>query len=146
MELIAIARDGGPGESVPHLPPPALEALASTAKLYRDAGFEPPWVSYVAVEDESCVGICAFKSAPHNNRVEIAYFTFPGHEGKGIATRMAKSLIEIALSVAPRLLVTAQTLAGENASTAVLRKLGFQMARELDDPEDGKLWDWHLGA
>ena len=48
--------------------------------------------------------------------------------------------------MAPRLLVTAQTLAGENASTAVLRKLGFEVARELDDAEDGELWDWHLGA
>jgi len=28
----------------------------------------------------------------------------------------------------------------------VVSELGFEVACELDDREDGKLWDWYLGA
>lgn len=44
------------------------------------------------------VGACAFKSATTEIGVEIAYFTFPEFECKGIATQMARELVAIAES------------------------------------------------
>jgi RimJ/RimL family protein N-acetyltransferase len=113
--------------------------MKSTAELYANVGYVPPWIGYLAIEGNKCVGTCAFKYPPHENRVEIAYFTFPGHEGRSIATRMAKALIEIAYEAASKLTITAQTLPEESASTTVLKKLGFQLVAELDHPEDGKI-------
>ena len=56
--------------------------MSSTAELYASVGYVPPWIGYLAFEENMCVGTCAFKSPPENRRVEIAYFTFPGHEGQ----------------------------------------------------------------
>lgn len=43
------------------------------------------------------VGTCGFKSSPDQGRVEIAYFTFPDFEGRGLATAMAGELLAIAI-------------------------------------------------
>jgi len=118
--------------------------MSSTAELYMSAGYVPPWTGYLAIEKDQCVGTCAFKSPPQDNCVEIAYFTFPGHEGHGVATRMAQALVQIAFEAVPGLTIAAQTLPEESASTSVLKKLGFQFAAELEHPEDGKVWEWRL--
>jgi RimJ/RimL family protein N-acetyltransferase len=76
--------------------------------------------------------------------VEIAYFTFPDHEGLGIATAMARELIRIARAALPDVVVTAQTLPEENASTHILRKLGFAQAGIAHDDDAGEVWEWHL--
>jgi [ribosomal protein S5]-alanine N-acetyltransferase len=41
-------------------------------------------------------------------------------------------------------MVIANTLAHDNPSTGVLRRLGFVRARELVDPEEGPIWRWEL--
>ena len=146
MELIAITQEGEPARAVPVLPSVAMEPLKATRELYRKVGFEPPWLGYLAVEFDVCVGTCAFTSPPRNNRVEIAYFTFPGHEGLGIATQMALALVRIALRADPGVMVTAHTLPEKNVSTAVLRKIGFELVAAIDHPEDGRVWEWELGA
>jgi hypothetical protein len=38
--------------------------------------------------------------------------------------------------------VVAHTLASENPSTGVLRALGFELMEELDDPDEGTIWEW----
>ena len=116
----------------------------ATRKLYRSAGFQPPWISYLTVRDSIAVGTCAFKSPPLNSRVEIAYFTFPEHEGQGIATWMASRLTTLAREADPSVTVTAQTLPHENASTAILRKTGFQQTGTIEHPEDGPVWEWEF--
>ncbi|WP_157862452.1 GNAT family N-acetyltransferase [Nitrosococcus halophilus] len=89
-------------------------------------------------------GTCAFKTPPQNNEIEIAYFTFPNNEGRGIATRMSSQLIQIARAQIPSLTITAQTLPENNASSSILKKLGFVSVGELDHPEDGRVWEWKL--
>jgi RimJ/RimL family protein N-acetyltransferase len=88
------------------------------------------------------VGGCGFKGAPADNRVEIAYSTFPDFEGRGLATQMARHLVDIALVTSPGITVAAQTLPEENASTTILRKLGFVFKETLIHPEDGQMWEW----
>ncbi len=144
MELVPITISGAPAREVPTLPDAAREALAGTAMLYRESGFEPPWIGYLAVADGTCVGTCAFKCAPRDGRVELAYFAFPGHEGRGLATRMCGELVALARTADPAIVITAQTLPERNASTRVLEKTGFRWDSELDHPEDGRIWEWRL--
>jgi RimJ/RimL family protein N-acetyltransferase len=144
MELIEITKSGTAAKPINGLTDLVKEVISSTVGLYAVAGYVPPWTGYLALEEKQCAGTCAFKSPPENNRVEIAYFTFPEYEGRGVATRMAQALIRITLDSRPELTITAQTLPEENASTAVLKKLGFQFIAELEHPEDGKVWEWQL--
>lgn len=142
MRLVPIQRDGKPEERVGHLPAEADGVLHATSELYQAVGFEPPWICYVAVLSDKLVGTCGFKSAPLNGRVEIAYFTFPGYEGKGVATQMARQLLSIARDARSDLIVAAQTLPERNASHRVLEKLGFVCAGSLQHPEDGVVLEW----
>jgi RimJ/RimL family protein N-acetyltransferase len=38
--------------------------------------------------------------------------------------------------------VIAHTLPEENASNRALRRNGFRLAGEVEDPEDGRVWRW----
>jgi RimJ/RimL family protein N-acetyltransferase len=144
LELIAITETGDLARGVAATPHFAAEVVEATTRLYGAVGYEPPWVGYLAIEDGTCVGACGFKSPPQNNRVEIAYFTFPGHESRGVATRMASELVRLALGSMPAVTVAAQTLPEENASTSVLKKLGFRLVGVVEHPEDGRVWEWQL--
>src|SRR6185369_8462134 len=109
-------------ENVGPLPVGAHGVLQETSQLYRTAGFQSPWICYVAVTNDKLVGTCGFKGPALDGRVEIAYFTFPGYEDKGIATQMARKLLSIARDAQPDIIVTAQTLPERNASHRVLEK------------------------
>jgi ribosomal-protein-alanine N-acetyltransferase len=144
LELIAITESGEPAQPLASLPQIAADVVAATTQLYRAVGYEPPWIGYLAIENGTCVGTCGFKSPPQNTRVEIAYFTFPEHESRGVATGMASELIRLALDKMPAVTVAAQTLPEENASTSVLKKLRFQLVGTVEHPEDGLVWEWQL--
>lgn len=142
MKLIPISASGMPAQPIDQLPAVATEVGSAYVGLYQTVGFIPPWFGYFALEDSGCIGTCGFKGPPANNRVEIAYFTFPEYEGRGHATQMARELLRIAWSAEPSVTVAAQTLPNESASTSILRKLGFVLVDTLTHPEDGKVWEW----
>ena len=144
-QLIAISSAGEPTGFDGDLDAQIAEVLGSTVALYARVGFEPPWISYLAVERNTPVGICAFKSAPVAGRVEIAYFTFPDHEGCGVASRMAAELIELAAAT-PDVQVTAQTLPERNASHRILEKTGFRALGIVQHPEDGPVLEWQFAG
>jgi RimJ/RimL family protein N-acetyltransferase len=144
LELVAITQNGTLAKSVICASPWAPRVVAATTRLYRTVGYEPPWLGYLAFEGGACVGTCGFKSPPQDNRVEIAYFTFPEHESRGVATRMASELVRLALDQMPGVTVAAQTLPAESASTSILKKLQFQLVGSLDHPEDGLVWEWQV--
>jgi [ribosomal protein S5]-alanine N-acetyltransferase len=120
------------------------DVIPMTVELYKKAGFHSPWISYVVLLDNVPVGAGAFKSAPVNGRVEIAYFTFPKFENKGIGTQTVTSLIDIAKKHDPTIQIFAQTLPEDNASGHILQKLHFVKTKEVMHPEDGKVWEWEL--
>jgi len=142
MKLWPLERDGTGGPLPTPLPEAAKPVLATFAKMYETTPYLPPWIGYLASEDDVLVGTCAFKSAPKEGVVEIAYFSFPGHEGRGVATRMAQQLIDISHAADPSVTVIAQTLPAYGASTRVLQKLGFVCRRSLPHPDDGLVWEW----
>ena len=143
VSLIQIDRDGTPHGYAGTLPEVAHEVLRATVELYGTVGFEEPWIGYLALAEGTPVGTCAFKSLPHDGRVEIAYFTFPDFEGRGFATAMAAELLAIARRDRS-VVVAAQTLPERNASHRVLEKLGFRHVETLEHPEDGTVWEWRL--
>ena len=104
----------------------------------------PPWVSYIAIDSKSAVGGGAFVAPPDRDRVEIAYYTLPEHEGRGFATLTAQGLITIARQSQPYLQIYAKTAPETNASTAILTKLGFKMVGTTTDDEIGEAWAWLL--
>ena len=121
------------------------QVVEATLDLYQRKGYETPWIGYLALEHDRCVGTCGFAGPPTNDdEIEIAYFTFPGNEGKGIATRMARSLIELTRAEATSKCYKyiAHTLPAEGSSTSILRKLGFALQAEIEHPEDGRIWKW----
>ena len=142
MHLIPIPRDGSVGLSGVTLPEVAMSVIAPTVQMYARGGYVEPWVGYLAIEGGNCVGACGFTSPPAGGVVEIAYFTYPDFEKRGVATRMAQRLISIAQECDPSVRIIAHTLTEENASTRVLRKLGFVFIGAVDHPEDGKIWEW----
>jgi ribosomal-protein-alanine N-acetyltransferase len=144
LRLIEITHDGTPGEELCDLPELALKACASTVSHYLKAGYSPPWIGYLALCDSEVVGTCALTAAPSAGRVEIAYYTFPPLEGRGIASAMASQLISIARATQPELEIFAHTLPEPNASNAILRKLGFELFGRVDHAEEGSVWEWRL--
>jgi ribosomal-protein-alanine N-acetyltransferase len=123
----------------------AAQTVEATIALYGRHGFVEPWIGFLAEEDGRIVGGCGFAAPAAGGEAEIAYFTFPGNEGRGIATRMASALIESAKDAAVDVVFTAHTLAEENASTRILGKLGFRCLGVVMHPEDGAVWKWRLG-
>jgi RimJ/RimL family protein N-acetyltransferase len=118
------------------------DLCASTIAMYPNGSPVLPWAGYLAEEQGIFVGTCAFKAVPESGEVEIAYLTFPEHERRGVATRMAQRLVELA-SENGLVRVKAQTLPGRNVSTRILEKLGFALMGSVSHPEDGEVWEWY---
>lgn len=143
LTLVPILENGSSADPVP-LEGSVSEVISATVQLYARRGFQPPWIGYLAVEGNRCVGSCGFAHPPKDGEVEIAYFTFPGNEGHGVATRMARELLNRTRAAARSAKVDfiAHTLPHESPSASILRKLGFRLAGEIQHPDDGRVWKW----
>jgi [ribosomal protein S5]-alanine N-acetyltransferase len=123
-----------------------IEIAAQTARFLARSQPRWPWGSYLAVEGEArrLVGLCGFKGNPDDEgAVEIAYYTFPDEEGRGVATAVATAMVKLAgAALPPPNVVRAHTLPEVNASGRVLTKAGFRRLGEVIDPEDGLVWRW----
>lgn len=119
------------------------QVLQATLALYERRGHQPPWTGYLWHEGGAWRGACGFAGPPvPTGEVEIAYFSFPGHEGQGVATRMARALLAHTMPAAAGLRYIAHTLPQEGPSCRVLRGLGFECQGPIDHPEDGTVWRW----
>ena len=122
--------------------PMCRESLHMTIDFFKKVGYQPPWISYYVKQDDTVVAVCAFKGAPADGAVEIAYGTFEPFQNKGIATEICRLLVDLSLKTDPSIKITARTLPEKNFSTRVLEKNGFQNAGIVNDPEDGDVWEW----
>lgn len=127
---------------------PVAELLSGViAQSAAHHGIEPPedWGGFVVIDAgaEEVVGMCAFVHPPDaDGQIEIAYFTFPPFEGRGIATQMVAALIEHARRAGGVRTVYAHTLPHVNASTKVLGRHGFVQSGIAIDHEEGEVWRW----
>lgn len=144
FDLVACDASGRPSRPIDGQTEQLIEACKGTAGLYREIGFYPPWIGYVAARNNRAVGGGAFVGAPAEGRVEIAYYTLDGLEGQGHALSTARALVELAHREDPQVVIIAKTLPEENASTRILHGLGFTRAGIVQDDEVGEAWLWEL--
>lgn len=118
----------------------------ATIELYSQFKEVGPWGGFLATIGNDIVGSCGFKGPPNKGLVEIAYFTFPDFEGRGIATEMARQMLTKAYESNSNVRVVAQTEPRLNASTRILQKLGFHLVGTAIDHEIGTAWEWRLDS
>lgn len=121
-----------------------LEVAAATLAHYGEQELHLPWLGYFARESAGggLCGTCAFTGTPLAGIAEIAYYTFKGYEGRGVATLMAAALIEMARAADSCETLIGLTLPGTTASGRVLSKLGFERAGLKVDKDAGEMWRW----
>ena len=105
------------------------------------------WWTYFPIwlPDQILVGSCGFKGPPDaTGIVEIGYETAVTYRGRGMASRMARLLTQDAWSDERVRTIQAHTLAKENPSTAILRRLGFQQTTVLVGSDRGDIWRWTI--
>ena len=103
------------------------------------------WWTYlpINIETNTLIGSCGYKGKPDKNgMVEIGYEVAKTYRNLGFATEIANLLLAKAFQKQMVKLVKAHTLAQKNASVKVLQKCGFLYVKELEDEEDGKIWQW----
>lgn len=124
----------------------ALAAVDQTLLWLQTTPPNPELRGGLAVEADSgfVVGTCAFVGRPSNGEIEIAYNTFPPHEGRGVGRAMAQSLIDLARRSGRVARVVAHTAPEFNASTAILQRLGFERDGVFIDQDIGEAWRWRL--
>lgn len=122
------------------------EALDMMCADYESAPAARAWgtLFFVTERPRRLVGWGGYKGPPREGAVEIGYAIAPGERGKGYATAAARAMIDRAFAALEISAVTAHTLAEENASTKILKKLGFDRVAEFADPQDGPVWGWRL--
>src|SRR5829696_5090616 len=116
--------------------PEALPAAIEEARRCP----EDPWGTHLFFDAGALVGFGGFKGQPRDGEVELGYAVAPARRGRGIATAVVDELVARAGAAGVNV-VTAHTLAQENASTAVLRNSGFTRTAQLREP-DGDVWRW----
>ena len=107
----------------------------------------PEWFGHLAVEGASqqLAGICSLKGPPVEGAVEMAYFTFPGFEGRGIGTAMAQFVVDRARLLPDVRWIAARTAPEHNSSNRILEKIGLRFVCE--ELEDGvPVWLWRMEA
>ncbi|GAB4350164.1 MAG: GNAT family N-acetyltransferase [Flammeovirgaceae bacterium] len=108
---------------------------------------EKNWWTYLPIhkEDNKLIGSGGYKGKPTTDgTVEIGYEIAPAYRNRGLATEMAKGLIENAFKDTRVKSIIAHTLGQENPSTKVLKKCGFEKVQEINDPDHGLIWKWEL--
>ena len=122
--------------------PDCGKSLQMCIDFYKRVGFNPPWICYFVQLDDQMVAAAAFKGKPLDNKVEIAYGTFDQFQNRGIGTRVADTLVKLALQTDPSVRVTAQTLKEDNYSVKILRKNNFVLIGTAMDEDEGEVWEW----
>ncbi|MDO9436728.1 GNAT family N-acetyltransferase [Hydrogenophaga sp.] len=105
------------------------------------------WPAYffVCPDERALVGNGGFAAPPDEaGEVEIGYEIAPPFRNKGYATVAAAVLIELAFSRVEVSAVAAHTMAFENASNSVLKKVGMTITAELPNADVGKVWKWRI--
>lgn len=133
------------GSEVPDGWPEFPESIDFTiARLREQPDQAEWWMHFFLLPDSTLIGSGGYVGPPQDGVVEFGYELAPEFRGRGLGTAAAKAMIDKATATGAVSMIIAHTLANENPSTGVLRRLGFTKTRELVDPEDGPIWRWEL--
>lgn len=144
VQLVPIGVDGSVAKSAEDPSGAVAGVVEQTVALYRRRGHVPPWTCYLAEHRGAWVGTCGFAGPPADGEAEIAYFTFPGMEGRGVGRALTAALLSRCGRDAARegIRFIARTLPEEGPSASILRRLGFSLQGVIQHPEDGAIWKW----
>lgn len=123
------------------------EALPILRATYQRKPEGQTWGSLFFIEPEgpTLVGFGGFKGSPSpDGVVEIGYAIAPAFRGQGLATDAVTQMVQRAFADVAVRAVDAHTLGHDNPSTRVLQKTGFRKVAEIEDPDDGPIWQWRL--
>lgn len=100
---------------------------------------EPFWNAWlISLRDGPVVGTCGCKGPPgEDGAVEIGYSVVTSHWRRGIASEAAAALMGWVWLDPRARLIRAHTLAGDPASSGVLRRNGMVLVATVHDPTDG---------
>ncbi len=129
------------------LHPVARQVAQSSLEFMRTFSLETPaeWFGYLVVEGETqeTAGVCSFKGPPADGVLELAFYTFPGFEGRGIATEMTRFLLERARQLPKVKSVIAYTSPDNSTAAHILEKTGFRFTGEERD-DTLTVWKWAI--
>lgn len=103
------------------------------------------WGAYFFVfpAARALVGNGGFYGPPNEDgEIEIGYEIALQYHNRGFATLAVQTMLELAFSEPEIKSVIATTLSEENASNAVLKKVGMSFVAELPNSEVGSVWLW----
>jgi RimJ/RimL family protein N-acetyltransferase len=153
LELLeAYQRDPGEfaellGSPVPHGWPEFPEGIEFTIDKLRERPDQAAWWLHLFIDaDDRLVGSGGFVGPPEDGVVELGYEIAPEFRRNGYATAAARAMVEKATATGSVHTVIAHTLADENPSTRVLRRVGFDFVGEVPDEEQGTVWRWELSV
>jgi [ribosomal protein S5]-alanine N-acetyltransferase len=133
------------GSDVPSGWPQFPESIEFTiARLSEHPDQAEWWMHFLLLPDSTLIGSGGYVGPPQDGVVEFGYELAPEFRGQGLGIAAAKAMVAKAAATGAVSMVIAHTLAHENPSTGVLRRLGFTKTRELVDPEEGPIWRWEL--
>jgi [ribosomal protein S5]-alanine N-acetyltransferase len=133
------------GSGVPDGWPQFPESIEFTiARLREHPDQAEWWMHFFLLPDSTLIGSGGYVGPPQDGVVEFGYELAPEFRGRGLGIAAAKAMVAKAAATGAVSMVIAHTLAHENPSTGVLRRLGFTKTGELVDPEDGPIWRWEL--
>jgi [ribosomal protein S5]-alanine N-acetyltransferase len=100
---------------------------------------------FIELEGPTLVGFGGFKGSPSpDGVVEIGYAIAPAFRGRGLATDAVVQMVQRAFADVAVRAVDAHTLGHHNPSTRVLEKTGFRKIAQMEDPDEGPIWQWRL--
>ena len=127
------------------LHPVARQVAQSSLEFMRTFSLETPaeWFGYLVVEGatQETVGVASFKGPPVDGALELAFYTFPGFEGRGIATEMVRFLLQRARELPKVKSVIAYTAPDNSTAAHILEKLAFRFTGEERD-QTLTVWRW----
>jgi RimJ/RimL family protein N-acetyltransferase len=123
------------------------ESLDHSIQQLQSIQFTPPWISYAIVRpvDPVYIGQCGFKGYPDKGGcVEIGYEVAKEFRLQGYAHEVIRCLIREAFRHPEINTILAHTLPLKNESNHLLIKNHFVFQKEIEDPDDGLVWQWIL--
>jgi RimJ/RimL family protein N-acetyltransferase len=119
--------------------PAVLGIVRAITMRLHDAGSRSSWL---VVRDGEVVGLCSYRRAPANRRVEIGYGIAPSQRGHGYATSAVAAMVEAAMLDPSVDTLTAETAVQNFASQGVLERNGFARVGTRIDAEDDEVIGW----
>jgi ribosomal-protein-alanine N-acetyltransferase len=134
------------GSPLPEGWPEFPEAFAFTADRLAQHPEESEWWMqfFVDAATGQLLGSGGYTGPPADRQVEIGYEIAPEFRGRGLGAAAAAALVDRAFASGLVDAAIAHTLPGPNPSTGVLESLGFSRDGEIEDPDEGTVWQWRL--